>query len=604
MATEQQHDTGKAAASEADQHTPQEQHDTAPARDTHPREKHGRTPLGIQWRKLRLRWLRVSDPLLGGLRRRWRRSLRTRAMTIAVVSTLFLVVAVGALILGRISGDLYNAQRDQALQDSAQATSAAQGQLDASDAADRAAMATLVTSVRNTVQGASSSQLIYVRRQAGQNPSALAPVDFSSSPDLVDAVTPELSEALISGEAPQYWQAVTLVDDRGQEVPGILVGSTLVFPSGAGKYDLFIGYSLKPAQHILGLISSALAVMAVLLVLLLGLMVWSVSGLVFKPVRVAATASRRIARGEEDVRIPLQGDRHFDELSENFNEMADTLEARIEELDTLSTMQQRFVSDVSHELRTPLTTIRLAVEVLRGSENELNETQVRTVEVLAGQVDRFEALLADLLEISRYDAGPVVLETEPTNVVNLVQEVVEGLRPLSPSLIEVRTFGGFGQVNADPRRIRRIVSNLVGNAIEHGEGKAIEVTIDSNSTALAVTVRDWGVGMTPEQTERVFDRFWRGDPSRKRTLGGTGLGLAIAREDALAHGGQLEVWSRAGEGTNFRLTLPREGAGESYVSPLPLVPEDVSSESELEATAGWLRKAGRAFGRKKSELEK
>lgn len=539
---------------------------------------------------------KTPPQLFGPIRRAWGRSLRTRTMTVAVLATLVMVLGAGALILARISTDLYDTQRDQALQDSAQATSAAQEQLDASDATDRAAMSTLVTSVRNTVQGASSSQLIYVRRQADQDPSQLAPVDFSSSQELVDAVTPELSEALRSGDAPQYWQAVTLSDATGDSAPGILVGSTLVFPSGAGVYELFIGYSLAPAQQTLGFITSALLIMALLLVVLLGLLVWVVSGLVFKPTRVAAQASRSIASGETDVRIPLQGDRHFDELSENFNEMADKLEARIEELANLSTMQQRFVSDVSHELRTPLTTIKLGVEVLRGSVSELTETQARTVEVLATQVERFESLLADLLEISRYDAGPVELETEPTNLATLTEEVVEGLRPLSPSLIEVRTFGGYGQINVDPRRIRRIISNLVGNAIEHGEGNAIEVTVDSNSQALAVTVRDWGVGMTPEQTEHVFDRFWRGDPSRKRTLGGTGLGLAIAREDALAHGGLLEVWSRFGEGSNFRLTLPRDGAGGSFVSPLPLMPEDVVSDVELEATEGWLSKAGRAFG--------
>lgn len=544
--------------------------------------------------------MRVSNPVLGPVHRGWNRSLRFRTMTIAVVSTLIMVAVIGALILARISSDLYSSQRDQVLLDSARATIAAQGQLDASDATDRGAMSALVTSMRNTVQGTSSSDLIYVRRQAGQAPSPLAPVDFSSSQQLVDAVSPELTEALIEGEAPQYWQAVTLLDDEGAAAPGILVGSTLVFPAGAGVYELYIGYSLASAEETLDFITNALLIMAVLLVLLLGLLVWSLTGLVFKPVRVAATASRRIATGDTTARIPLQGDRHFDELSENFNEMTDKLESRIEELASLSTMQQRFVSDVSHELRTPLTTIKLAVEVLRGQQADLDDTQTRTLEVLGTQVDRFESLLADLLEISRYDAGPVVLETEPTNLATLTEETVEGLRPLSPSMIEVRTFGGYGQINVDPRRIRRIISNLVGNAIEHGEGKPIEVTVDSNSQALAVTVRDWGVGMSPETAERVFDRFWRADPSRKRTLGGTGLGLAIAREDAGAHGGLLEVWSKLGEGTNFRLTLPRDTAQGSFVSPLPLVPDDAAVTEDVEATRGWLRRLpGRVRGGKR-----
>ena len=318
--------------------------------------------------------------------------------------------------------------------------------------------------------------------------------------------------------------------------------------------------------------------------------------------RTVASASHRIAAGESDVRIPRQGDRHFDELSENFNNMAETLQARINELATLSTMQQRFVSDVSHELRTPLTTIRLAVEVLRGQDEGLDAAQRRTVEVLGAQVERFESLLADLLEISRYDAGPVTLETEATNLARLTEAVVEDLRPLSQSMIEVRIFGGFGEIEVDPRRIRRIISNLVGNAIEHGEGRPIEVTIDSNAAAVAVTVRDWGVGMQPEHVERVFDRFWRADPSRKRTLGGTGLGLAIAKEDATAHGGMLEAWSSPGEGSNFRLTLPREGQSDSFVSPLALVPDDVVVESSATAVPrGWLRRVSQGSPRAKGD---
>jgi two-component system sensor histidine kinase MtrB len=134
----------------------------------------------------------------------------------------------------------------------------------------------------------------------------------------------------------------------------------------------------------------------------------------------------------------------------------------------------------------------------------------------------------------------------------------------------------------DQRRIRRIVLNFVGNAIDHGEGRPILTYIDSNEEALAIAVRDWGVGMTEAQAQRVFDRFWRADPSRQRTTGGTGLGLAIAQEDALAHGGRIDVWSREGEGTCFRLTIPRTPLDSWQVSPLPLPPD--SAEETREAS--------------------
>jgi two-component system sensor histidine kinase MtrB len=134
--------------------------------------------------------------------------------------------------------------------------------------------------------------------------------------------------------------------------------------------------------------------------------------------------------------------------------------------------------------------------------------------------------------------------------------------------------GGYFEADVDARRIRRILGNLLGNAIDHGEGKPIVIWVDSDREAVAIAVRDYGVGMTPAAMERVFDRFWRADPSRQRTTGGTGLGLAISLEDAALHGGWLEVWSSPGEGSCFRLTLPRERGAVLASSPLELPPND------------------------------
>lgn len=562
--------------------------------------RHGRSPLGLWIRRLRVWWIRATNPVLRPFRVAWRSSLKLRTMTITGIIAITMVAVMGALVLDRVSSDLYSSRRDQALHDSARATLAAQEQMDSSDAVDSSAMNSLAGAVRSTVQGTSSSQLIYVRRQADQLPSTMAPDDFYTSSEVVDAVTTDLSGALLEGNAPQYWQAVQLADESGVHAPGVLVASTIVFPAGAGSYELYIGYSFAEVTQSIEFITRALVVMALLLLLLLAALVWAISSLVFRPIRAAADASHRLAAGEIDARIPLQADRHFDELSNNFNHMADTLQARIEELDQLSDMQQRFVSDVSHELRTPLTTIRLAAEVLRSQSASDDPGKSRPIEVLNDQVERFEALLADLLEISRYDAGPITLETEPTNLVILTEKCVEELRPLSPGLIELRPLGGYTPIEVDARRIRRIVSNLVGNAIEHGEGRPIVVTVDSNASAIAIGVRDWGVGMTQEDTLHVFDRFWRADPSRKRTLGGTGLGLAIAREDAAVHGGLLEVWSRAGEGTNFRLTLPRGVETAAFVSPVPLIPDDITlDDGDPGTTGGLLRRPGRRVRREK-----
>jgi two-component system sensor histidine kinase MtrB len=237
-------------------------------------------------------------------------------------------------------------------------------------------------------------------------------------------------------------------------------------------------------------------------------------------------------------------------------------------------VQRRFVADVSHELRTPLTTVRMAADMLYAVRQDFAPEISRSAELLQKELDRFEELLVDLLEISRYDAGAAVLEPELIDMRSAVQRVVDAVAPLAErrgSEVVVRTTGS-GQlfVEADPRRLQRILRNLIFNAVEHGEGLPVHVTIGADQRAVAVVVRDSGVGFRPVDAARVFSRFWRADPSRARQTGGTGLGLSIALEDARLHGGWLQAWGQPGQGAVFRLTLPRQAGGELASSPLPL----------------------------------
>ena len=277
--------------------------------------------------------------------------------------------------------------------------------------------------------------------------------------------------------------------------------------------------------------------------------------------------------------MAVRGDDVLARLGRSFNHMADSMSSQITRLGALSNLQQRFVSDVSHELRTPLTTIRLAGDVLYDRRESLDPVAARTAELLHTQIDRFEVMLTDLLEMSRFDAGAATLEIEPTNVVRLAENEIESVRLLAEergSAVRLVAPGGHFDADVDPRRIRRILQNLLGNAIDHGEGRPITVTVDSNQEAVAIAVRDHGVGMSQEEVGRVFDRFWRADPSRQRRTGGTGLGLAISQEDAVLHGGVLDVWSRPREGTAFRLTIPR-GDRTDVASPIGLPPEDTGA---------------------------
>jgi two-component system sensor histidine kinase MtrB len=240
-------------------------------------------------------------------------------------------------------------------------------------------------------------------------------------------------------------------------------------------------------------------------------------------------------------------------------------------------MQRRFVSDVSHELRTPLTTVRMAADVIHDAREDFDPMTARSAELLADQLDRFETLLADLLEISRFDAGAAALEAEPIDLREVVRKVVSGAEPLAERKgTQIRVVGDQQPVvaEADARRVERVLRNLVVNAVEHGEGKDVVVKLAAAGGAVAVAVRDYGVGLKPGEATRVFSRFWRADPARARTTGGTGLGLSIALEDARLHGGWLQAWGEPGGGSQFRLTLPRTADEPLRGSPIPLEPKD------------------------------
>jgi two-component system sensor histidine kinase MtrB len=278
--------------------------------------------------------------------------------------------------------------------------------------------------------------------------------------------------------------------------------------------------------------------------------------------------------------------------------MADSMQRQIRQLADLSRLQQRFVSDVSHELRTPLTTIRMAGDLIHDSRSGFEPTVARSAELLHHELDRFESLLTDLLEISRFDAGAAVLEVEASDLRASVDRAVDAHRTLAArkgTQLVVNQPDEPVIAEMDSRRIERVLRNLVSNAIEHGEGLPVEVTIGSNDSAVAVTVRDHGVGLKPGEAALVFTRFWRADPARARTTGGTGLGLAIALEDARLHAGRLEAWGALGEGSCFRLTLPRKADATITSSPLPLSPlaaEAAEAAEAAQAAAGAM--AGQA----------
>jgi two-component system sensor histidine kinase MtrB len=342
-------------------------------------------------------------------------------------------------------------------------------------------------------------------------------------------------------------------------------------------YQLYYVFPFTQQQATLLLVQRILVGVGLALVALLAAIASLVTRWVVLPVRHAAQAAQRVSDGHLGERMQVRGVDDLAALATSFNGMAGSLQGKLRELEELSNVQRQFVSDVSHELRTPLATIKMAAEVLFEARAELDAAAGRSVELLQSQLERFETLLVDLLEISRFDAGAATLEADLVDMCDLVRRSADDAQQLAErrgSRIEFRLPATGCFAEADRRRVERILRNILVNAVEHGEGKDVVVTTAVDSDAVAISVRDYGVGLRPGEEQKVFDRFWRADQARARTTGGSGLGLAISLEDARLHGGWLQAWGERGKGSVFRLTLPRVAGAELAGSPLPLGPDE------------------------------
>jgi two-component system sensor histidine kinase MtrB len=400
-------------------------------------------------------------------------------------------------------------------------------------------------------------------------------------PGLVQAVTKVQQNGPSSKTSNQ---SITLHTGRSAAGPGLAVGVPL-----GHYYQLYYFFPLNQDLVTLSLIQRTLIVAGLVLVALLAAIASMVTRWVVLPVRQVAQAAQRVSAGDLDERLQVHGRDDLAALATSFNEMAGSLQDKLAELQGMSQGQRQFVSDVSHELRTPLTTIKIAADVLFAARDQLDGSAARAAELLLGQVERFEALLTDLLEISRYDANAATLEAEPVDICDLARrsaDVAQQLAERRGSRLEFRLPAGPCIADVDRRRVERILRNLLVNAVEHGEGKDVVVSVAGDRDAVAVTVRDYGVGLKPGEDLLVFDRFWRADPARARSTGGTGLGLSIALEDARLHGGWLEAWGEVGRGSVFRLTLPRVAGARLEGAPLPLRPSDTELAQFHELTVG------------------
>jgi two-component system sensor histidine kinase MtrB len=528
---------------------------------------------------------------LAGVRTRWRRSLQLRVVGTTLIFSAAVITLLGFFLLQQIAAGLLQNEQKAAATLAASGLSVAEsvpGVKTVSPASSNAEtlMDDMVTQLPQEKNPGATGAAVMINALRGSGAYVLGwyegPYRRSGIPPGLIALVQQEQQR---GDSRAASEPTSLVlADGGPAIPGLAIGA----PVGR-NYQLYYLFPLTQEQQTLALVQRALIVVGLALVLLLAGIASLVTRWVVVPVRQAARGARRLSTGNLGERMEVRGADDLAALATSFNEMAASLQEKMRELHELSHVQRQFVSDVSHELRTPLTTIRIAADVLYDSRQQLDTSSARSAELLQSQLERFEALLADLLEISRYDANAATLEPEPVDICDLVRnaaDVAQQLAERRGAKIEFRLPAGPCVAEADRRRVERILRNLLVNAVEHGENGNTVVTVAGDRDAVAVAVRDYGVGLAPGEENLVFDRFWRADPARARTTGGTGLGLSIALEDALLHGGWLEAWGERGKGSVFRLTLPRVTGTELAGSPLPLGPDQAEPAPGSMAAAG------------------
>lgn len=517
-----------------------------------------------------LRWLRSLSTALGHA---WRRSLQLRVVVSTLTLSLVVITILGVVLTSQITDRLLEAKITAATEELDRSRTTVEGSLagadDSSGLSTRLERARAQLTSRDIDAGQASGSagtfdpVLIVEGDGVRSDASVGPVDHIPA-----SLREFVKQGLIS-----YQYATVSDNEGGYSGPALIMGS----PTGSDivGLELYLVFPLGSEDRTLSLVRGTLLIGAVVLLVLLAAISMLVARQVVLPIRSASRIAVRFADGRLKERMPVRGEDDMARLAMSFNEMAESLSKQITQLEEFGNLQRRFTSDVSHELRTPLTTVRMAADLIHDGSADLDPALRRSSELLVNELDRFETLLGDLLEISRHDAGVAELAAEQLDLRMCARAAVSTVRHLAREtgtevIVDMPDTAVIAEV--DPRRVERILRNLLANALDHGEGKPVLLRLRANADAAAFVVRDQGVGLRPGEEKLVFNRFWRSDPSRVRRSGGTGLGLAISVEDARLHDGKLEAWGAVGEGACFRLTLPLVRGHKVIGSPLPLKP--------------------------------
>ncbi|KAB1504168.1 HAMP domain-containing histidine kinase [Corynebacterium sp. 320] len=501
------------------------------------------------------------------LRYRWRTSVQVRVVWSVFIASFVVISILGIVLTSFLGQQLLNAEHDSAVEEMDRARVKVQEQIAATNPTNPVA-------IRLT-----SARAVLVDRNPAAEKRTTAvfePVLISSDVNNEETVVPdtatipeELRDFVRQGQVAT--QHVTMPVGGNPRAKALIIGSPVA--SDIANVELYLIFPLDAEESTLSLMRGLLMSGGIVLIVLLVVIVWMFSQQVTVPIRRAALVAERFADGNLRERMVVNGQDEVARLGSSFNQMAEKLSTQIRELREFGSVQQRFTSDVSHELRTPLTTVRMAADLIQDNADNLDPMTARASALMSKELDRFESLLGDLLEISRHDAGVANLSNELVDVRGIIRSAHQQVHAIAEETgaeVRLNLPDSAVMMEVDSRRVERIVRNLMANAVDHSESRPVDVTLAVGESSMALTVVDHGVGLKPGEENLVFNRFWRSDPSRERRTGGTGLGLAIAKEDAELHGGRLEAIGEPGVGACFRLTLPRNSGDVVVSSPLPL----------------------------------
>lgn len=497
-----------------------------------PSDTQGRQGLVRGWAAGLLRWI----------------SLRLRLVIVFALVALVSAVSVAGIAYWLNRDSVLTRTQDASLKDFRESLNDESGELDL-----RVGCSDLGKAARRLSDTTQNYDVILVTDGSADEPGCVERSDPSFSLRDVPKPLKSAVDQRRDGKSPYhlYWQRVTM-----DGTPYLVGGARVIGTDWTG----YMFKSLDSERRDLNSLAWSLGIATGLSLVGSALLAQGAASTVLRPVQRLGEAARRLGEGKLDTRLRVTGTDELADLSRTFNQTAERLQQRVEELSEREKSSRRFVADMSHELRTPLTAMTAVSEVLEEEQENLDPMIAPAVQLVVQETRRLNDLVENLMEVTRFDAGTARLVLDDVDVADQVTACIDARAWLDA--VELDADRGI-VARLDPRRLDVILANLIGNALKHG-GSPVRVSVRTTADApgagdLLIEVKDNGPGIPAGVLPHVFDRFYKADTARPRS-DGSGLGLSIAVESARIHGGTITAANDPAGGAVFTLRLPRDSS--------------------------------------------